>query len=203
MQEEYKLLFLAVIISFLGYITENLWLLITKGYMDNRNMILPFLSGYGILVICFYLLFGTPAEMRIDISENIFIDHTVYFLLAVFTVSIGEILLGLFAEKFLGIIYWDYSWIPFHLTRYTSLPTSLGFAGMIILFMEHCFTPIMDRISLLPDALLNPIAVLMFTAICIDTLHGFYVMHKIHDSYSLWRIDLSHITAGPVMQHQK
>ena len=33
-------------ISFLGFCVENLWLAITKGYMDNRNMLFPFLFGY-------------------------------------------------------------------------------------------------------------------------------------------------------------
>ena len=192
MQYGFKLMLLSVIISFLGFVTENLWLLFTKGYIDNRSMILPFLSGYGILVIGFYLLFGTPAEMRFEISDNQLSNDVVYYLLAFLTVSVGEILLGSFVEKAIGIIYWDYSWIPFHLTRYTSLPTSLGFALIIMLFMKYCFTPIMNWLSLVPDTLLFPSAFFLFGFTCLDTLHSFAVMYKTHNLYCLWRITLAH-----------
>jgi hypothetical protein len=30
-------------VSFLGFCLENIWLLLRKGYVDNRNMSLPFL----------------------------------------------------------------------------------------------------------------------------------------------------------------
>ncbi len=190
MQDIFRLMFLAVIISFLGFVTENVWLLITKGFIDNRNMILPFLSGYGILVVGFYLLFGTPEDMRMDFPGSRLSDLGMYYLLAFTTVSIGEIVLGTFAEKYIGIIYWDYSWIPFHLTRYTSVPTSLGFACIIVFFMKYCFTPIMERISHVPDTLLCPIAFFLFAVICLDTLHSFGVMHDKHTLYSLWRIDI-------------
>lgn len=195
MQDIYKLIFLSVIISFLGFVTENLWLLVTKGYMDNRNMILPFLSGYGILVVGFYLLFGTPTEMHVDLPGNRLSDLELFFILTFFTVSLGEIVLGMFAEKILGIIYWDYSWIPLHFTRYTSLPTSIGFTCIIVLFMKYCFTPIMDSLSLLPESVLGPVASIMFVIICLDTLHSFWMMHASHSLYSLWRIDLPHNTA--------
>jgi uncharacterized membrane protein len=105
-------------------------------------------------------------------------------------VSIGELLLGIFTEKFVGIIYWDYSWIPFHMTRYTSLPTSLGFACIIYFFMNHCFTPIMNLLSLLPDALLGPIAVILFTITCADNLYCYWIMYRTHDLYCRWRIHL-------------
>lgn len=190
MEDEYRLMLLAVVISFMGFITENVWLLITKGYIDNRSMLFPFLSGYGILVVGFYLLFGTPLEMRFDLAGNRAASEFVYYLLAFFTVSIGEILLGTFTEKTMGIIYWDYSWIPFHVTRYTSLPTSMGFALFIVVFMKYLFPHIMDRIALVPANLLGPAAMILFAVICLDTLHSFGVMYKDHSFYSLWRVDL-------------
>ena len=177
----FKLMLLSVIISFLGYMTENIWLMFTKGYMDNRNMVFPFLSGYGILVVGFYLIFGLPSENGFDI---------LYYMQAFFTVCLGEILLGTLTEKYLGIVYWNYSWIPLHLTKYTSLPTSLGFAFLIMLFMRYAFTPAMDAISLLPKGMLCHTACFLFVIINLDTLHGFMEMRKSHKSYTLWRIEL-------------
>lgn len=54
---------MAAIISFLGFIVENIWLAVTKGYVNNRNMNAPFLLGYGLLVISLFFVLGTPEEM--------------------------------------------------------------------------------------------------------------------------------------------
>lgn len=45
----YTLAIMMAIVSFLGFILENIWLMFTKGYIDNRNVGTPFLLGYGIL----------------------------------------------------------------------------------------------------------------------------------------------------------
>jgi len=50
------------IISFLGYCVENIWLAVTQQYINNRNMYLPFLLGYGLTVVGIYLIFGTPKK---------------------------------------------------------------------------------------------------------------------------------------------
>ncbi|MBQ5332468.1 MAG: hypothetical protein J6K92_04325, partial [Oscillospiraceae bacterium] len=59
----YSLGIMLALISFLGFLLENLWLAATKGFVDNRNMRLPFLMGYGVLVTGMYLLLGTPENM--------------------------------------------------------------------------------------------------------------------------------------------
>ena len=46
----YSLGIMVAVISFLGFCLENLWLAATKGFIDNRNMHLPFLMGYGVFV---------------------------------------------------------------------------------------------------------------------------------------------------------
>jgi len=64
-KEVTSLLILVLVIFFLGFVLENIWLACTKGYMDNRNMSLPFLLGYGLLVVGMYLLLGIPEQMKI------------------------------------------------------------------------------------------------------------------------------------------
>ena len=44
------LMIMIAIISFLGFLLENAWLAIRKGFIDNRNMFAPFLVGYGLAV---------------------------------------------------------------------------------------------------------------------------------------------------------
>ena len=134
------------LISFLGFCVEDLWLSVTKGYMDNRNMIFPFLLGYGLAMGAIYLLFGTPDKMTFLGRElpvaNVKIRSLLYFLAVFLCVSAGEILVGKTVELTCHFCWWDYSWIPLHITRYTSVPTSLGFAALIYLFMDKLFVPI-------------------------------------------------------------
>lgn len=63
--EVFALCLIVTVISFLGFVVENVWLSMTKGYIDNRNMTLPFLLGYGIAIVLIYLLFGTPEHLKI------------------------------------------------------------------------------------------------------------------------------------------
>lgn len=44
-------------------------------------------------------------------------------------VSVGEVLLGTIVERLCGIEYWNYASLPMHVTKYTSVPTSAGFAS--------------------------------------------------------------------------
>ena len=57
------LFMLIAVVSFLGFVVENIWLWGTKGYIDNRNMCLPFLIGYGLAIVAIHALFGTPSQL--------------------------------------------------------------------------------------------------------------------------------------------
>ena len=46
-----ELFAMAALVSLLGFLTENTWMLIRSGFIDNRNMNLPFLLGYGLAVV--------------------------------------------------------------------------------------------------------------------------------------------------------
>ena len=73
----FALCMVMIIVSMLGFLVENIWLAMTKGYMDNRNMCFPFLIGYGIAMLLILLIIGTPKKMWIfgktcDIMSIIF-----------------------------------------------------------------------------------------------------------------------------------
>ena len=98
-QDVYVLGMMIALISFLGFLVENLWLALTKGYINNRNMNAPFLVGYGMLVVAMYFLFGTPDEMNLPKrmrkrATTRYRRYALYFLGAMLFVCIGEIVLG-------------------------------------------------------------------------------------------------------------
>ena len=87
-----ELFAMAALVSLLGFLTENTWMLVRSGFIDNRNMNLPFLLGYGLAVVGMYLLIGTPKKGH----------FVLYFTLVFLFVSLGEILLGFTVEKVCG-----------------------------------------------------------------------------------------------------
>ena len=102
MKSLYSIFVIIAIVSFLGFAVENLWIGFTKGYIDNRNMMLPFLLGYGLAIAFINLAFGTPHELKlfgIDVSADPRIEAMLYFIIVMLCVSLGEIMLGKSVEK--------------------------------------------------------------------------------------------------------
>ena len=185
---------MGVLISLIGWIVENAWLALTRGYIDNRNMHLPFLFGYGVAAVALFLIVGTPSTMLLPFEvkkKETFVRLLIYFLLMVVLVSIGEIILGTVVEKTCHFYYWDYTVIPMHITRYTSIPTSMGFALIITTFMDKCFVPIMNHLAAIPAGRATFLAWALGVALTADFVISFLKMHKLHHGLKLWRRNLS------------
>lgn len=173
-----ELFAMAALVSLLGFLVENMWMLTRSGFIDNRNMNLPFLLGYGIAVVGMYLVLGTPKK------GHFFLYYSLVFLF----VSLGEIALGFTVEEFCGFYYWDYTNLPMHLTRYTSFFTSLGFSALITLFMYYCYEPIMSFVHRMMTPRRRRIAIALFIALVFDMLYSFHIMRELGDVYKSWKI---------------
>lgn len=183
---------MAVVISFLGFVLENIWLAFTKGFIDNRNMTLPFLLGYGMLVVGFYLFVGTPdtfASQLFGREVNDWVSARIaYFSLTFLIVCVGELIVGFATEKMFGFYYWNYERLPMHFTRYTSVPTSLGFATVITVFMDICFDPLYRFIGSIQLEVLKPAAIISIVILSLDFVSSFYKMHKLQAPNVRWEI---------------
>lgn len=181
-----------VIVSFLGFSAENIWLIITKGYINNRNMNLPFLLGYGMAMLAIYLLFGVPSQMiffsKFSVKASRGIKIVLYFLCVMICVSIGEIILGAVTERFCSIEYWNYEWLPLHITKYTSIPTSVGFAAIVTFFMDRIFPPLMNIIARLDGKVIHVVAFILITALVIDFICCYGQMIKTNEFYLKWKV---------------
>lgn len=178
------------IISLMGYLLENTWLAVTKGYIDNRNMNLPFLFGYGLLVVGMYYLFGTPDEMmffRIPLKVPPAVGRVLYFILAAVIVSVCEVALGTAMEKICGIEYWNYTWIPLHITKYTSVPTSVGFSLLITVFMDKYFMNILLRVAEFPEKPSFHIGLVLVLIMLNDMLICYNKMRRNHCLNIKWQ----------------
>lgn len=184
---------MVAIISFLGFIVENIWLAFTKGFINNRNMNAPFLLGYGLLVIFLFLVLGTPEKMTLwemgCVIQSKWGRYLIYFASSFAFVSIGEVLLGTVVERLCHIEYWNYSRIPLHITKYTSVPTSIGFASMITFFMGKCFLPIMEWIARRDFFRLRTVSIILMAVMIMDFLYSFHHMIRAKDFYLKWQIN--------------
>ena len=188
---------MTAIISFLGFALENIWLAARKGYMDNRNMFAPFLLGYGVAVMGFYLLLGTPQNPRTyvnklndKIENNVGMRIAAYFIITFVCVSLGEIILGKMIEKSCHIILWDYTSIPLHITRYTSIPTSIGFTVIITVFMDCFFERIMDVLAGIDPTVSSILGATLMTVMTADLLFNAARTRRTHSMMTSWRLDI-------------
>lgn len=192
-----SMLIMTAIISFLGFTLENIWLAARKGYMDNRNMFAPFLLGYGLAVMGFYLVLGTPQNPRTyvntinnEVENNVGIRIAAYFTITFVCVSLGEIILGKAIEKTCHIYLWDYTSIPLHITRYTSVPTSIGFTVVITVFMDCFFERIMDVLMRLDPMVSNILGATLMTIMIGDFLFNASRTMKTHSMMTSWRLNI-------------
>ncbi|MBQ9745322.1 MAG: putative ABC transporter permease [Clostridia bacterium] len=191
MKNVFSFFMLIALISFLGFVVENLWTAATKGFMDNKNMTLPFLLGYGLAVAMMYLLFGLPREMRIGALRLNFESEGAsiicYFAMIMLCICIGEIILGFAVEKICGIEWWNYTALPLHITKYTSIPTSAGFTLIIVHFMDNVFMPLFRFFSSWNTAALGTVAVTLMLLMAADFIRSGWLMYKNRALLVTWR----------------
>lgn len=195
----YDLSVMAGLVSFLGFCIENIWMSIVDGYIDNRNMNFPFILGYGLAILCIYFVLGTPSDMRfghMKLKNKPKHPMLRYFMIIMIGVSVGETLLGTFVEKAFGFVYWNYSTMPMHITKYTSIPTSIGFALIITVFMERFFTKIMHAITSMPAKLVRVLGIVLAVVMIADFMISFAHIIANHGPNIKW-VHSIHPAAAP------
>lgn len=144
-------IFIIIIVSFLGFVLENITKLLSGGYADNRYLILPFILPYGLAILVMYIFFGKTNSIRIfnkkifknENKINIILSNILYFLTASFITFVGELIVGNLFDFLVGVELWDYSNHKLHFTKYTCLEFNLAFGAIIYLFMKFLFYPLL------------------------------------------------------------
>ncbi len=161
--------------------------------MDNRNMILPFLFGYGLGMMAIFLMFGTPQKPRIFRKRLSFRRKwagVIYFYIMVcIFVSIGEIALGTLVEEVCNVTWWEYTTLPLHITKFTSVPTTFGFGALMTLFMYFVFPSVYHRFLRIKSRMLFILSILLIIILTLDIIHTGYIMYTTENFFIIWRID--------------
>lgn len=173
-----SLLLVCAVASFCGWLTENVFRALASGRLDSRGQLLPFIAVYGFGVALLYALFGLPLEMRFlrwrilpkENARNRALRGIVYAAVTFCLILVSEAAVGLFFERVFGIRGWNYTNIPLHITRYTSVPTTAGFTLGVFLFMQFALPWLSRRFDRLPRLLRTVLAWSLFTLIVYDFL---------------------------------
>lgn len=179
-----------IITSFIGFCIENFYMLFKNSVIDNRNMYLPFLLGYGLFAVAFYYIIGTPKKIFNKYELKTPKNFLVYMLICFIIVSAGEIILGTFVEKTGHFYYWDYTGLPMHFTRYASVLTSIGFSLAITLFMAYLYIPLENKVKKISKHVPMFFTIFIFIVLVIDMTVSFKNMYINGGKNSVWKINI-------------
>ena len=123
--------------------------------------------------------------------QNKMLRIFVYFLAVMLCICVGEVLLGTFVEKVCHFCWWDYTALPLHITRYTSIPTSTMFSSLVTLFMQHCLEPLFLFFVKWDYDVLRTAAIALMGIMIGDYLYNAYLMYRNKGMVRRWRIDMT------------
>lgn len=124
-----------IIYSIIGYVIETLFGFFTMGILESRQSFLygPFCGIYGI-----------GAVLMIITMQNVPKKYVWLFVSGFMVGSITEYAISWASEKFAGITWWDYSYLPLNINGRICLLYSI-FWGFLAIFLIKVFNPLLDR----------------------------------------------------------
>lgn len=157
------------IYSFLGWVQEILYFLVTERRFRNGGIVIaPLLPIYGIGALSI-LLFLQPY------IHNPFL----VFLLSAILASVIEYIGHYAMEKWFHVLLWDYKDKPFNLNGRICLENSLGF-GILALFVVYVAHPfIASLVGIIPQKLAVLLAIILGVLFIIDVANAWMSMIKL------------------------
>ena len=157
------------IYSFLGWVQEILYFLVTERRFRNGGIVIaPLLPIYGIGALSI-LLFLQPY------IHNPFL----VFLLSAILASVIEYIGHYAMEKWFHVLLWDYKDKPFNLNGRICLENSLGF-GTLALFVVYVAHPfIASLVGMIPQKLAVLLAIILGVLFIIDVANAWMSMIKL------------------------
>ena len=135
----YKYFNLYVLISFIGWIWETVYLLAGTGTLYDRGFLtLPLCPIYATVLISMYFIIGTLNDHR-GLSSyigNNAAHALIYLCLCFILPTIAELLVGVFFLKIFDMRLWDYSYLNYNSGGHIALEISTLWALGIFIFMN-------------------------------------------------------------------
>ena len=125
-----------ILYSFVGYIIETIFGLLTLGVWESRQSFLygPFCGIYGI-----------GATLMIIVMQKIPKSYNWLFISGFFVGSITEYFISVISEKIAGVTWWDYSTMPLNINGRVCLLYSI-FWGLLAIYLMGYINPKVDKL---------------------------------------------------------
>lgn len=134
--------------SFLGFLFETTLAFFTKQNFTSGILYGPITPIYGIGVI---LILTISHYFFMNLHLPRWRETIIVFFILIATLTLLEWLGGILIEKLFGIVFWDYSQLPFHIGHYISLEISFlwGFLSIILIYIiKPIINPLVEAIPL-------------------------------------------------------
>ena len=180
---------LGILTAFAGWITENTFKAITDGVIDARFHTLPFISAYAFIPFALHILLGSADTLAVfgkrlfkkSTLKSKIASNALTYVICCSMVFLGELGVGLLWDKAFGVMLWDYSEMPLHITKYT---------GVYLLF-KFVHTPLLKFAqNKIPFNAAKIIVSTLGTLIMLDMLSLIVQIMFNHEAVMLWRIVL-------------
>ena len=149
--------------SFVGFLLEVAFAWCTGGHPRRKCLlVLPLCPVYG-LGAC--LILGASADLN---------SPAALFAVGAVLATASEYCMAAFYEDILGVSFWDYSDLPFHIHGRVSLPFSIAW-GLLSIPLVRWLHPLVSSVSFDPPAF---VTVLMVTALAADGLVSGLLLRK-------------------------
>lgn len=131
----WRILAYFIIYSFLGYIFETIFGMMTKGVVESRQSFL-----YGP----FCCIYGVGAVFMTFILQYFNKNQNTLFLAGLIAGSIVEYSVSFFSEKIFNVIWWDYSNMPLNINGRICALYSI-FWGFLAIYLVGYANPTLDK----------------------------------------------------------
>lgn len=132
--------------SFLGFLFETVLALVTKQNFNSGILYGPITPIYGIGVI---LILTISHYFFMNLHLPRWRETVIVFFILIASLTLLEWFGGILIEKLFGVVFWDYSNLPFHIGHYIALEISLvwGFLSIILIYViKPIINPLVESI---------------------------------------------------------
>lgn len=150
-----NLYFIGIIFAQFGWTGENIARAVTRGIIDCRFHLLPFISPYMLIAFAFHILFKNSDDIsffgkklfRKRNAGTVIAENCICFFIICTAVFLGELFVGNMWEIVFGVQLWDYSEHPMHITQYAGLIPTVGYGLAAFLIFKFVYNPLMKFVS--------------------------------------------------------
>ena len=184
--------------ALLGWVAENTVRIITKGIIDCRFHLFPFISPYALVPFAFQLVLGDPDDITIfghkvfkrETLKTKVLSNILCIVLILGGVFLGELAIGNLWELLFGVQLWNYSAFPLHITQYAGLIPTLGYGGGAYLLFRFVYKPLLRAVRKMKYGVAKGICLSLGILILLDTLAMAIQIAILHEPPMYWSIKL-------------